>query len=75
MLKVLQRSNGAAIFRLNVHWGAIAMFDETLENLQHLTRLIPESRGYKLNSSHENLIDKQFHFFNAVYFKKYHVDK
>jgi hypothetical protein len=33
---------------------ATAMFAETLDNTQHSTRLIPESRSYTLNSSREN---------------------
>jgi hypothetical protein len=34
---------------------ATAMFAETLDNFQHSTRLIPESRSCTLNSSRENL--------------------
>jgi hypothetical protein len=33
---------------------ATAMFAETLNNIQHSTRLTPESRSYTLNSSREN---------------------
>jgi hypothetical protein len=34
---------------------ATAMFTETMDNSQHSTRLIPESRSYTLNSNRENL--------------------
>jgi hypothetical protein len=34
---------------------ATAMFAETLENSQHSTRLIPESRSKTLNSNRENI--------------------
>jgi hypothetical protein len=34
---------------------ATAMFAEMLDNSQHSTRLIPESRSFTMNSSRENL--------------------
>jgi hypothetical protein len=38
---------------------ATPMFEETMENLQHSTQLISDSRGYTLHSNRENLSKKK----------------
>jgi hypothetical protein len=41
---------------------ATATFSETLDNFQHSTRLIPESRSCTLNSSREKLRTRRFSY-------------
>jgi hypothetical protein len=39
---------------------ATEIFAETLDNSKYSTRLIPESRNFILNASHENLRSRMF---------------
>jgi hypothetical protein len=52
------------IFTLNM---AAVMYAETLDNFQHSTRRIPESRKYTLKSSSENLRTKMSSFFLSFF--------
>jgi hypothetical protein len=46
---------------------ATAMFTEMMDNLQHSTRLIPESLSFTMNCSRENLTARAFYISDNLF--------